>query len=77
MLLTAWKVFKYGVFSGPNAGQYRPEKALNTYLNTYLNTFHAVIFHNYARIIVDSYDSLPLEKTFTFYVMILIKSVFN
>ena len=71
MLLTAWKLFKYGVFSGPNAGQYRPEKA------PYLSTFHAVIFHNYARIIVDSYDSLPLEKTFTFYVMILIKSVFN
>ena len=26
---------------------------------------------------VDSYDSLPLEKTLTFHVMIFIKSVFN
>ena len=40
---TAWKVSKYGVFSGPyfpvfraNAGKYRPEKT------PYLDTFHAV-----------------------------------
>ena len=26
---------------------------------------------------VDSYDSLPLEKTLTFHVIIFIKSVFN
>ena len=32
----AWKVSKYGVFSGPNTGKYEPEKAL------YLNTFDAV-----------------------------------
>ena len=37
-----------------------------------------VISHNYAKIKVDSYDSLPLEKAMTFHnVIILIKSVFN
>ena len=40
------------------------------------NTY--VISHNYAKFKVDSYDSLPLEKTMTFdNVIILIKSVFN
>ena len=37
-----------------------------------------VISHNYAKAKVDSYDSLPLQKTMTFLnVIILIKSVFN
>ena len=37
-----------------------------------------VISHNYARIKIDSYDSLSLEKMFTFRnVIIFIKSVFN
>ena len=37
-----------------------------------------VISHNYAKIKVDSYYFLPLEKAMTFdYVIILIKSVFN
>ena len=37
-----------------------------------------VIYCNYAKIKVDSYDSLPLEKTITFHnFKILIKSVFN
>ena len=37
-----------------------------------------VIFHNYAKIKVDSYDFLPLERTLTFHnVIILIKSIFN
>ena len=37
-----------------------------------------VISHNYAKIKVDSYDSLPLEKTMAFHnAMILIKSVWN
>ena len=37
-----------------------------------------VISHNYAKIKVDSYDSLPLEKTMTFRNVIkLIKSFFN
>ena len=31
-----WKVSKYGVFSGPNTGKYRPEKT------PYLDTFHAM-----------------------------------
>ena len=42
-LNTAWKVFKYGVFSGPyfpvfelNTGKYGPEKT------QYLDTFHTV-----------------------------------
>ena len=33
--------------------------------------------HNYARIKIDSYDSLPLEKILNFHVTILIKSSFN
>ena len=37
-----------------------------------------LISHNYAAIKVDSYDSLPLEKTMTFRnVIILVKSVSN
>ena len=37
-----------------------------------------VISHNFANIKVDSYDSLPLEKTLTFHdVIIRIKSVWN
>ena len=36
------------------------------------------INHNFARIRIDSYNSLPLEKTLTFYnIIILIKSVVN
>ena len=33
--------------------------------------------HNYARIKIDSYDSLALEKILNFQVTILIKSSFN
>ena len=37
-----------------------------------------VISHNYGKLKVDAYDSLPLEKKKTFHiVIILIKSVFN
>ena len=37
-----------------------------------------VISHNYAKIKVDSYDYLPLEKKMTFHIVtILIKSVWN
>ena len=37
-----------------------------------------IISHNYAKIKVDSYDSLPLEKTMTVHdVIIIVKSVFN
>ena len=35
--LSAWKVFKYGVFSGPYFPTFRPEK------KPHLDTFHAVI----------------------------------
>ena len=37
MVDTAWRVPKYGVFSGPNAGKYGPEKT------PYLDTFHALL----------------------------------
>ena len=37
-----------------------------------------VLYHNYAKIKIDSYNSLPLEKMLTFHkVIILIKSDFN
>ena len=42
---TAWKAFRYGVFSGPNTGKYGPEKTL------YLDTFHAVKIKQYYHII--------------------------
>ena len=35
------------------------------------------IYHNFARIRTDSYDSLPIEKMQTFHVIVLIKSVVN
>ena len=48
------------------------------YLISVKNGIAHIISHNYAKIKVDSCDSLPLEKTMTFHdVMILIKSVFN
>ena len=41
-------------------------------------THYVCYFSNYAKINVDSYDSLPLEKTLTFHnAVILTKSVFN
>ena len=49
LLITAWKVLKYGVFSGPyfpvlrlNTEKYGPEKTL------YLDTFHAVWYSLYS-----------------------------
>ena len=36
-----------------------------------------VFSHNYARIKIDSYNSLPLEKILTLHVIILIRSIFN
>ena len=37
-----------------------------------------IVSHNYAKIKVDSYDSLPLEKTLTFHkVIVFIKWFFN
>ena len=36
-ILTAWKVSKYEVISGPNTGKYRPE------VTPYLDNFHAVL----------------------------------
>ena len=46
IIITAWKVSKYGVFSGPHfpvfgldTGKYGPEKP------PYMDTFHAVCDH--------------------------------
>ena len=36
-----------------------------------------IIFHYFPEIKVDSYDSLPIEKTLTSHVIILIKPVLN
>ena len=48
------------------------------YLVSQKSGITSVISHNYARIKVDSYGSLPLEKTLTLHnVIILIQSVFN
>ena len=35
---SAWKVSKYGVFSGPNPAKYGPEKTLH------LDTLHVVVY---------------------------------
>ena len=40
---TAWKVSKYGVFSGPNAGKYGPEKT------PYLDIFHAMLTYRFSK----------------------------
>ena len=39
--------------------------------------YYIYISHNYAKVKVDPYDSLYLEKTMTVHVIIPIKSVFN
>ena len=45
---------------------------------SFTNGIAYVISPNHAKIEIDSYDPLPLEKTFTFHnVIILIKSVFK
>ena len=44
LYVTAWKVSKYGVFSGPNTGKYEPEKTLDRKsLDTFL-TVGVVLF---------------------------------
>ena len=48
------------------------------YLESVKSRIRYIIFHNYAKIKIDSYDSLPLEKAETFHnAIILIKTVFN
>ena len=48
------------------------------YLKTLKNSITYVISHNYARIKIDSHDTLPLEKILTLHTLIrLIKSVFS
>ena len=48
------------------------------YLQSVKSGITYIISHNYPAIKVDSYDSLPLEKTMTFCnVKILVKSVWN
>ena len=49
-----------------------------TYLISVKSGITYIISHNYAKVKVDSYDSVPLEKTMTIHdVIILIKSDFN
>ena len=48
------------------------------YLVSIKSGFTNIISHNYAKIKVDSHDSLPLEKAMIFHVVVIfIKSVFN
>ena len=48
------------------------------YLTGVKSSITYVIFHNYAKIKVDLFDSLPLEKTTTFHnIIILIKPILN
>ena len=48
------------------------------YLKSVKSGIGYIIFHNYANLKVDSYNSLTLEKTITFHnVIILINSVWN
>ena len=47
------------------------------YLVREINGITDSINHNFARIKIDSYNSLPIEKILTFHVIILIKSVVN
>ena len=60
-----------------------PEKTDNiynriTYLISRWNGITYIIFHNYARIKIDSYDTLSVEETLTLHnVIIHVKSVFN
>ena len=50
----------------------------NRYLTEVKSSITYAIAHNCAKIIVDLYDSLPLEKTMTFHNVIkLIKSLYN
>ena len=62
---------------------FRPEKyyAIHNrirYLMSQKSGITYVFSHNYVRIKIDSYDSLPLEKVWTLHnVVIPIKSVFN
>ena len=52
--LTAWKVSKCGVISGPNAGKYGPE------MTPYLDTFHGVTNLNHCCINIFQ-QSFPLK----------------
>ena len=48
------------------------------YLISKKKVLHMFVFHNYAKIKIDSYDSLHLEKTLNLHnVIILIKLVFD
>ena len=67
---------RYLVLYGP--GKYDAIYNRIRYLKSQNSGITYVISHNYTRIKIDSYDSLPLEKTLTLYnVIMLIKSVFN
>ena len=66
---------KYLVLFGPE--KYDAFYNRIRYLISQKSSITYVFSHNYARIKIDSYDVLPLEKTLTLHVIILIKSVLN
>ena len=47
------------------------------YLLSLKSSMTYIFSHYFTQIKVDSYDSLPIEKTLTLHVIILIKSVLN
>ena len=55
-MYTAWKVFKYGVNSGPNAGKYGPEITL------YFDTFHVVVLTHFMPLVLFRYPLKTLEN---------------
>ena len=66
---------RYLVLSGPE--KYGAIYDRSRYLLGQIRGITYVISHNYARIKIDSYDPLPLEKTLSLHnVIILIKSIF-
>ena len=67
---------RYLVLFGPE--EYDAISNRIRYLSSQISGITYVISYNYARIKIDLYDSLPLEKTLTLHnVVILIKSVLN
>ena len=48
-----------------------------TYIFLFFLYFSRLFLSNFAKIKVDSYDSLPIEKRLTLHVLIVIKSVLN
>ena len=76
LLITVYDGFRYLVLFGSEKYDFIDNKI--RYLISVKSGIAYIISHNYAKIKVDSYNYLPLEKTITFYnVIILINSVFD